>query len=94
MKPLNEILSSICETLNLEYKESMGSKMGITEEANVVHVSDIWCCQIWKDGKIIIDNYAAPAPTDNKGITENTKQAAREWLLYSLISKASNLQQP
>lgn len=93
MKPLNEVLSSICSTLECEYREVLGDYMGITSSSDGidedlrVHVT--WNCEIWKNGKMIANGFASP--TTQEGITETTKETAREWLLLSLITKAINI---
>jgi hypothetical protein len=92
MKPFNEVLNSICSTLECEYREVLGDYMGITEspdgvdEDMRVHVTHN--CQIWKNSRLIADGFASP--TTQEGITETTKETAREWLLLSLITKAIN----
>lgn len=92
MKPLNELLSSLCSTAGVEYREYKGDHLSIPAEngagwraaASLVHF-----CEIVKDGKVIAQGFASPSKP-NYGIGETTKETAREWLLYSLITKAIN----
>jgi hypothetical protein len=94
MKPLNEVLSSICTSLNLQYKEWIGDigVMSSADDTDPIVVTDGgYFCSISDGDKVIASNFATAVK--DEGITETTKETAREWLLYSLISKVSNLQQ-
>lgn len=93
MKPLNELLSSLCSTAGAEYREVVGDYMGIDSDTYLLELEQMrvhltWNCEIWKDGNMIANGFATP--TTQEGITETTKETAREWLLYSLITKAIN----
>jgi len=90
MKPLNEVLSSICSTLECEYVEWQDDYMNLTEgEIDATsYLTLVWYCQIRKNGKPVLQGFASP--TTPEGITETTKETAREWLLLSLITKCIN----
>lgn len=85
MKPINEVLSSICETAGAEYVEVTGDKLVDTADGPFVWPAHI--CSIVKDGVVIIENFAC---TMSDQVDETTKETAREWLLLSLIIKAIN----
>lgn len=88
MKPLNEVLQSICSTLECEYVEVEDDKILSSPTEECINVTKVWICYIKKGDSIIANGFASPI--SNEGITETTKETAREWLLLSLITKAIN----
>lgn len=93
MKPLNELLSSLCSTAGVEYREREGTLIKISEEADPPEglgsfVRNGYFCEMIKDDKVIFEGFSSH--NADEGITETTKETAREWLLYSLITKAIN----
>lgn len=93
MKQLNEVLSSICSTLDMEYREREGTLIKISEEDNPPEgfgsfVRNGYYCEIIKNGNVVIEGFSSHKA--DGGVTEETKETAREWLLASLITKAVN----
>lgn len=91
MKPLNELLSSLCSTAGVEYREWVSDigVMSCADDSNPVVVTDGgYFCSITQGDRVIASNFATAV--NEEGITETTKETAREWLLYSLITKAIN----